>query len=254
MKLDVDVMSCEDTINSILHFQTDDNSLYWRETLFQVYPFLDKDKGLDADWCIRREYLSEQLAVLYVQVENELKAKADMFNQYWLERKNEVVKVFSDVFQIDCTNILDDMSAKISLNPICPRDIHLHFFTIFYRYGKEQFLMTAIHEMIHFVWFYIWHKHFKYSVSNYDAPHIEWLLSEMVIDTFVRHTDIRKFFDNSRAERPAYRYFYDMKINGELVLARLEKIYPKSASITDFMEKAIQYCRENEVCIRKQVL
>ena len=26
MKLDVDVMSCEDTINSILHFQTDDNS------------------------------------------------------------------------------------------------------------------------------------------------------------------------------------------------------------------------------------
>ncbi len=254
MKLDVDVMPCEDTINSILHFQTDDNSLYWRETLFQVYPSLDKSKGFDADWCIRREYLREQLAVLYVQVENELKAKADMFNQFWLERKNEVEKVFSDVFQIDCTNILDDMTAQISLNPICPRDIYRHFFTIFYRYGKEQFLMTAIHEMIHFVWFYIWHKHFKDSVSHYDAPHIEWLLSEMVIDTFVHHSDIGIFFDSSRIEKPAYRYFYDMKVKGEPILAMLEEFYLNATSITDFMEKAIQYCRENEECIRKQVL
>ena len=92
---------------------------------------------------------------LYLQVENKLSEKADIFNQYWFERKNEVTEVFSCVFQIDCANILNDMSAKISLNPICPRDIHHHFFTIFYRYGKEQFLMTAIHEMIHFVWFYI---------------------------------------------------------------------------------------------------
>lgn len=54
MELVVDVMSCQDTINSILHFQTDDNSLYWRETLFLVYPGLDKSKGLDADWRTRR--------------------------------------------------------------------------------------------------------------------------------------------------------------------------------------------------------
>ncbi len=254
MELVVDVMSCQDTINSILHFQTDDNSLYWRETLFLVYPGLDKSKGLDADWRTRREYLSEQLSLLYAQAENDLKTKAGMFNQYWLERKNEVTEVFSKVFQINCAEILDDMSAKISLNPICPRDIHSHFFTIFYRYGKEQFLMTAIHEMVHFVWFHIWHKHFKDSVSLYDAPHIEWLLSEMVVDTFVHQTDIGKFFDSSRVERPAYRYFYDMKVGGEPILVRLEKFYLNATSLVDFMEKAIQYCRENESCIRKQVL
>ena len=164
MKLVVDVMSCEDTINSILHFQTDDSSLYWRETLFQVYPSLDKSKGLDAVWDARKEYLCEQLRLLYLQVENDLTVKAKIFNQYWLEKKDEVTEVFSKVFQIDCENILDDMTAQISLNPICPRDIHCHFFTVFYRYGKEQFLMTAIHEMVHFVWFLIWHKHFKDSV------------------------------------------------------------------------------------------
>lgn len=254
MKLVVDVMSCEDTINSILHFQTDDNSLYWRETLFQVYPSLDKSKGLDAVWDVRKEYLCEQLRLLYLQVENDLTVKAKIFNQYWLERKKEVTEVFSKVFQIDCENILDDMTAQISLNPICPRDIHCHFFTIFYRYRKEQFLMTAIHEMVHFVWFLIWHKYFKDSVSHYDAPHLEWLLSEMVIDTFVHHSDIGIFFDSSRIERPAYRYFYDMKVKGEPILAMLEEFYLSATSITDFMEKAIQYCRENEECIRKQVL
>ncbi len=254
MKLVVDVMSCEDTINSILHFQTDDNSLYWREKLFQVYPNLDKSKGLDADWCVRKEYLCEQLRFLYSQAEREFAFKSDIFNQYWLERKKEVIEVFSKVFQIDCENILDDMTAQISLNPICPRDIHHHFFTFFYRYGKEQFLMTAIHEMVHFVWFHIWHKHFKDSVSYYEAPHLEWLLSEVAIDTFVHHSDIGIFFDSSRIERPAYRYFYDMKVNGKPILAMLEEFYLNATSITDFMEKAIQYCRENEKVIRKQVL
>ncbi len=76
----------------------------------------------------------------------------------------------------------------------------------------------------------------------------------MVIDTFVHHTDIGIFFDSSRIERPAYRYFYDMKVDEEYILVKLEKIYLNAISITDFMEKAIQYCRENEECIRKQVL
>lgn len=46
MDLSVKIMSKIDTLSSILNFQTDDTSVYWRGALFKAYPFLDEKKNV----------------------------------------------------------------------------------------------------------------------------------------------------------------------------------------------------------------
>ena len=108
--------------------------------------------------------------------------------------------------------------------------------------------------MIHFVWFYVWEKHFKDKSDDYDAPNLKWVLSEMVVDTFVKNTAIGDLYPENYKKRSAYSYFYNMKINGESILAQLSNMYKNSQNVTDFMEQAYTFCQKNEKSIREQML
>lgn len=254
MKLSVKAMSKKATISSILMFQTNDTSLYWREPLFRVYPFLDKDKGLNASWRDRKKYLAAELSQYYIQIKDELQKKVDTFNAHWLNNQENIIKIFTDVFNINCYNLFNDMLAEVSLNPICPRDINKNSFTVFYKSDETRFLETALHEIVHFVWFYIWQQHFKDDSKEYESPHLKWVLSEMVVDTFVNNTDIGEFFSPQRRNSCVYRYFYTMQINNVPILQMLSNIYQNLLTLTHFMETAYKYCQDNESEIRKQML
>ena len=56
MDLSVLIMEKEKTIQETLLFQTDNQTLFWKEQLFKVYPELDKEKGLYDSWEKRKEY------------------------------------------------------------------------------------------------------------------------------------------------------------------------------------------------------
>lgn len=254
MEITINVMSEKATINSILMFQTDKESMYWRKPLFKMYPFLDKKRGLQASWKNRKKYLTLQFNDFYRKNETELHAKVKLFDNYWQINKGNVTKIFTDAFGIDCNSLFNDITAEVSLNPICPRNISNHSFTVFYQSDENRFLETAIHEIIHFVWFYIWHKHFNDSRKNYEGPHLKWVLSEMVVDTFVNNTGIGNLFSQESRGNVAYRYFYTMKIHNTLILETLSQIYQESQNVMQFMEQAYKYCQDNEQAIREQML
>lgn len=254
MDLSIKVMSRENTIGSILHFQSDNNSLYWRESLFEVYPFLDKEKGLHSKWEDRSQYLADELSLYYDKVYKNLQNKLQTSCKIWTDKKESVNRIYSEVFGVDCSNLFNDMLAEISLNPICPRNLHDKSFSVFFAADENNFFKTALHEMIHFVWFYVWEKHFKDKSDDYDAPNLKWVLSEMVVDTFVKNTAIGDLYPENYKKRSAYSYFYNMKINGESILAQLSNMYKNSQNVTDFMEQAYTFCQKNEKSIREQML
>ena len=64
--------------------------------------------------------------------------------------------------------------------------------------------------MIHFIWFYIWQQHFTDNTEEYENPHIKWILSEMVIDTIIKYTEIGNLYPEPYKHHLAYEYFYDM--------------------------------------------
>lgn len=254
MDLTIKVMSEQASINSILMFQTDKASMYWRKPLFKIYSFLDEKRGLQASWRNRKKYITAQFSDFYRKNKTELYVKTKMFNEYWLINKENVTKTFSETFNINCRPLFNNMTAEVSLNPICPRNISNHSFTVFYKSDENKFLETALHEIIHFVWFYIWHKHFNDSNKDYDGPHLKWVLSEMVVETFVSNTEIGKFFSQASRGNVAYKYFYTMKIHNTLILETLSQIYQETQNIMQFMEQAYKYCLDNEQAIRAQML
>ena len=112
----------------------------------------------------------------------------------------------------------------------------------------------SIHEVIHYLWFYVWNKHFGDSYSEYDTPSLKWILSEMVVESFMddeRLASINPYYPRKNGGC-VYRYFQDMNIQNKPILDTLREFY-KGNHITEFMETSYNYCLENEIAIRKHI-
>ncbi len=253
MDLSVIIMEKQDTIANILKFQADDISVYWREKLFKVYPFLDENLCAKLPWEARKQYLTDELSAYYDKIRPHLRDKLIASQKVWATRKDAVNDTYSEVFGVDCRDILNDMVAGISLNPICPRFLKEKFFSAVWMANDDNFLKTALHEMIHFVWFYVWQKHFADNPEEYDKPHLKWILSELVIDTLVKDTAIRDLYPEAYRQQPAYKYFYQMNINDTPILHTLSALNKQAKNIEEFMEISHQYCLKNEASIRKEI-
>jgi len=72
-----------------------------------------------------------------------------------------------------------EITAYISLNPICPRYLDSWNFVV--TYDREDSNRIIVHEISHFLFFKKFKEIFpEISRENYESPHKEWLLSELV--------------------------------------------------------------------------
>ncbi|MDF2872237.1 MAG: hypothetical protein K0R05_3812 [Anaerocolumna sp.] len=206
----------EYSIDSILLFHEGGLSDFWTETLFEEYPKLDKNKFNTLTSLNRREYLREMLSGILET--NEMNEKIIRYQNYWDANVINIQKALEDAFGIQLSNKFNNMVGNITLNPICPRFLESNTFDIYYLNSERGALGIALHEIIHFVWFHVWNSHFQDSKSEYEMPHLTWILSEMVVDTIMRHDkklySINPYFD----EGCAYDYFYTMKIEKKPIL------------------------------------
>lgn len=73
---------------------------------------------------------------------------------------------------------------------------------------------SAIHEIIHFVWFYVWNQTFADSYEEYETPSLKWILSEMIVESVMkdpRLSSINPYFERDQGGC-IYPYFFDMKV------------------------------------------
>ena len=253
MDLSVLIMEKEKTIQETLLFQTDNQTLFWKEQLFKVYPELDKEKGLYNSWKKRKEYLSEQLSYIYDKEQDKFNQQVEIYTQQWVQYKNKLTMIFSEIFNLNSQPLFNNMKAYISLNPICPRYLKKQSYSLFYKFGPKQFLNMSIHEITHFVWFYVWQNYFNDNKQEYETPHLKWLLSEMVIDTLIKNTKLNTLYAQEDLDKPAYEYFYNIKIQNTPLLDTLKEIYLNSPNIQTFMKNSYRYLQINETTIRNQI-
>lgn len=112
----------------------------------------------------------------------------------------------------------------------------------------------SIHEIIHYVWFYVWNNHFGDSYSEYDSPSLKWILSEMVVESVMddeRLSSLNPYYPREDGGC-VYSYFLDMNICGKPILDTLREMY-RASHITDYMETSYRYCVENEAAIRLHI-
>lgn len=251
MKLNWQQKDFDSDLDFILFHQKDGTPIWWQKQLFQAYPDLDYEYALSLSESKRFEYISEQMKIQAEKRKSVVDNSIKIFSDKWSEISDKLNDVYSNAFDNDCNNILNDMVANVGLNPICPRDIQNHSFDIYHYFDSQYAITTALHEITHFVWFYFWKKHFQDNSTEYDFPNIKWLLSEIVVETIIRNSEINNLI--KQPQYIAYSYFYDMTINGELLFDIMKKMYLNRTDIYDFMESAFNWIKNNESELREKI-
>lgn len=242
-------------LDSIMEFQQDDSSAFWNESLFYFFKELDKEYAYSLSTEKRKKYFEEKLSEIYKANEQLLKEKIQAYSRYWNLHRVEIEQAFSDAFEVDCSNLFNDLVCNISLNPVSPRYLNEHTFDVFYLNSEKGALGNALHEMVHFVWFAVWNDLFKDSYEEYENPSLKWILSELVVEAVMsdeRLSSLNPYYPREQGGC-IYPYFFTMKIDGDLITDTIQKMY-KSMGILKFMQESYAYCRNYEKEIREHIL
>ena len=242
-------------LDSIMEFQKDNVSAFWNDSLFYFFKELDKEYAYSLSTEKRKKYFEEKLSGIYKANEQLLEEKLQAYSKYWNLHRVEIEQAFTDVFEVDCSNLFNDLVCKISLNPISPRYLKEHTFDVFYLNSERGALGNALHEMVHFVWFAVWSDLFKDSYEEYENPSLKWILSELVVEAVMsdeRLCSLNPYYPREQGGC-IYPYFFTMKINDVLITDTIQEMY-KSMGILKFMQESYAYCQNYEKEIREHIL
>ncbi|MBQ2997828.1 MAG: hypothetical protein IJD62_02385 [Oscillospiraceae bacterium] len=244
----------EYSIESIMLFQTDEQTPFWSDSVLYFYPQIDKTELEKRNFEEKKEYIYNVLEEVYGNIKDELESKIIRYNEHFQNYRSQIEDALSEAFELDSGLLFNDLTGNITMNPVCPRFLQEKYFDIFYLNSERGALGLSIHEVIHYFWFYVWNKHFGDGYEEYETPSLKWILSEMVVEAIM--SDERLSLINPYFPREdggcVYPYFFDMIINGKPVLDKISELY-KNNSITDFMEASYAYCLENENAIRNHI-
>jgi hypothetical protein len=251
MKLTWRQKDFESDIGFIYFHQQDDTPIWWKSELYRAHPSLDFDYAQSLTQDERFKYLYDKLKQIRSEKQSEIEKSIQTFQDAWEPVEKNLNDAYSSAFDMDCSDILNNMVGLVGLNPICPRDLSDNSFSVYYYFDPNYAVSMALHEITHFVWFYVWQQHFHDDEKEYNFPHLKWLLSELVVETIIRNSDIGKL--TPPPQYIAYKYFYNMTIDGQPIFEVLRDMYTNRESFPEFMEMARDWINKNEPELRDKI-
>lgn len=111
----------ESMLESILAFQTGDETAFWTEPLYHFYPQLNRELAASLPFSQRAAYLRMVLEQIYREQEGLINEKVHLYSGYWDRCRAQITEALSEAFGLDCAGLFNDMTCHVSMNPICPR-------------------------------------------------------------------------------------------------------------------------------------
>lgn len=241
-------------IHQIMGFQGEEESAFWSDSLYYSFPQLDRAYAATLSFAEKKKYIDSVLRKVYTDLEDTINEKTVLYSQHWKNCKAQISGALSEAFEVDCSTLFNDLRCNVSINPIMPRFLREHSFDVFYMNSERGAIGSGIHELIHFVWFHVWHELFGDSYDEYERPALKWILSEMVVESVMkdpRLSSINPYFPRENGGC-IYPYFFDMVVNDSLILDTLDEMY-RSRNILEFMKTSYAYCQQHEVEIRDHI-
>lgn len=216
----------------------------WSNAVYWGYPKL-KRKLINIKDKKEREKIEYQFfRVFYNKNLNLLNKKKIFFQKEWDKINEEVMNILSEICEIDWLKKDYQMKARISLNPICPRWIKSRTFDIYYKDNLRRMKGTAIHELLHFIYFEKWKKVFpKTEDKEFDSPHLVWQLSEMVPGIILNDFRVRRVFNY---KFKSYKEYEKIKINGKFLYSYLKDFYKQRKDFEDFLRRSWRFVKKHE--------
>lgn len=241
-------------IQSILAFQSEEESGFWSEPLYHFYPQLDRSYAAGLSFPERKTYIEQTMRSAYADLEDTINEKVVAYSCRWAACKAQITAALTEAFGVDCASLFNDIRCNVSMNPVGPRFLKERCYDTFYLNSEKGAIGGGIHELIHFVWFHVWNRVFDDSYDEYERPSLKWILSEMVVESVMkdeRLSSINPYFPREQGGC-IYPYFFDMLVDGKLILDTLDAMY-QSQSIEDFMRGSFAYCQKFEKEIRSHI-
>ncbi|MGB8816259.1 MAG: hypothetical protein WCC74_03470 [Minisyncoccia bacterium] len=160
---------------------------------------------------------------LIVQIREKLKEKMSrglkVIKFDWQKMEKNCLEKLSEIIQ---TNWLEkEITAYISINPICPRFLDTWSFSVSPD-NKNSNIIIA-HEISHFLYFKKLKEVFpKIKKDKYEFPNKEWLLSELVTPIILNDPRMQKILG---VKDGYYREHKNLKIGNELATRVIEDLY-----------------------------
>ena len=213
--------------------------------IFALYPNICEDEIRLLSQTKLSKYSADRLRFIYDANRPKFIEKALTYQRMWDTHSNRIEDALGDIFQVNIANQFDDMKARVTLCPICPRFLNDHSFDIFHQYSAEGSLYVAMHEITHFIWFDTWNKLFNDSPEFYEQPHLPWIFSELAIDAILSDPRLNcMIFDSYQAEHPAYAEFYEIFSGEQSLIALFRSMYNR-LPITGFMQEGYHFLIDN---------
>lgn len=242
-------------LRQIMEFQSEEEAGFWSDPLYHFFPQLDKARANALPFAERKRYINSVLRKVYAAgLEDTIDQKAALYARHWGGCKAQVNAALSEAFGVDCGSLLNDLHCYVSMNPIEPRFLREHRFDVFYLNSEKGAVGSCLHELVHFVWFYVWNDLFGDGYDEYERPSLKWILSEMVVEPVMRDprlSAINPYFPREQGGC-VYPYFFDLTVDGAPVLDTLDKMY-RGQGIREFMKTSYAYCRQHEAEIRAHI-
>ena len=224
------------------------DSFDWSNIIFEFYPALKKRLEIAKDKKDRRKITAGFFSDVYDQEKQVLLSNAELFQEEWNKINDRVMKALSDVVELAWPSDFKMFTARVSLNPICPRFIKKRVFDVFYRRTIRQMQAVSIHELLHFIYFERWKTVFPDTKEReFDTPYLVWHLSEMVPGIILNDPRIRGIVKNWKYH--SYKEYEAIKINGISMLSRLQDLYDDRTSFATFLQEAWKFVQKNEKLI-----
>ncbi len=212
-----------------------------------LYPKFDKDIINASTKSSRIEYMMPIIKEIYKDKHEELIQKTIEYQKFWDEHEYKIQAGLESVFGVSLEYIFDDIEARVGINPVGPRYLENNAFDAFHLYSPSGMAVNSIHEIIHFIWFYVWKINSNDDIIEYENPHLKCVFSEMVVDLIIRKANLS--YMNPDNHETIYPYFHDIIVDGEELLNLLELLLYKT-SIVEFMKKGYELCEKYEGLIR----
>lgn len=238
-KVNFTIGKVEDYISIIKHFINSG----WEGQIYSIYPDLKErlQNTSNKDLEIKKFFKNQEkkFAPIIEKVQKD-------FQNSWNKLNNDLMIALEDINEIKWDEKFNDFTARITLNPICPRYLEHNAFDVYFGLADVTMKTIVLHEISHFIFFEKFNKIFpNIDKEEFEHPHLVWKLSEAVPEILLKDKRIADIFE-VQDDAVCYESIRKLEIGKERITDTLNKFYNDREDFEDFVKKSFEFFKTNE--------
>jgi hypothetical protein len=170
------------------------------------------------------------------------------FQQTWDSIQEQFMTALSETLEIDWPEKYKEITANLSISPICPISIEDKEFNIFYKTKILDFRDYMFPRILAFLYNEKWKQIFP--KEKFKFKNLAWILYEISTTAIIADSKIQNKFKYKNKPNPDYEKII---IGDNFLLNHIEKLYKNKTSFEDFLKKSWKFINTNKEKIEEQL-